>query len=134
MCAITIYGDGMQTRSFCYVDDLIEGFITPQWRYRDYRSWQSRRVHHQGVSGLTIELTGSQSKQRLYLLAQDPGQRQPSIASASEQLNWRPAIPLSEGLGHTIAHLDRLLPGALGGCSHLTPLHDGIAPSSPCGQ
>ena len=106
---ITIYGDGKQTRSFCYVDDLIEGFI--------------RLMNQNAVTGpinignpgeftmlqlaeLTLKLTGSKSKiVHRPLPGDDPKQRRPDITLAKKHLgNWEPAVPLEEGLKRTIAY------------------------------
>jgi UDP-glucuronate decarboxylase len=106
---ITIYGDGMQTRSFCYVEDLIEGFL--------------RLMNQDAVTGpinlgnpgeftmlqlaeLTLKLTGSKSKiVHRALPGDDPKQRRPDITLAQKHLgNWEPAVPLEEGLQRTIAY------------------------------
>ena len=114
--AITINGDGSQTRSFCYVDDLIDGFIklmnseagvTGPINLGNPGEFTIREL-----AELTIDMTGSKSKLVfLPLPADDPRQRQPSIARAKEQLNWQPKIPLREGLRHTISYFDQLLSG-----------------------
>jgi UDP-glucuronate decarboxylase len=105
---ITIYGDGMQTRSFCYVDDLIEGFV--------------RLMNQNDVTGpinignpgeftmlqlaeLALKLTGSKSKiVHRPLPGDDPKQRRPDITLAKKHLGWEPAVPLEEGLKRTIAY------------------------------
>ena len=106
---ITIYGDGMQTRSFCYVDDLIEGFV--------------RLMNQNAVTGpinignpgeftmlqlaeLTLKLTGSKSKiVHRPLPGDDPKQRRPDISLAQKHLNnWAPTVALEEGLARTIAY------------------------------
>jgi len=105
---ITIYGDGTQTRSFCYVDDLIEGFI--------------RLMNQDAVTGpinignpgeftmlqlaeLTLKLTGSKSKiVHRPLPGDDPKQRRPDITLAKKHLGWEPSVPLEEGLTRTIAY------------------------------
>ena len=114
---ITIYGDGRQTRSFCYVDDLIEGFIklmnSPEGVTGPVNLGNPGEFTIRELAELTIEMTGSKSKLAfLPLPADDPRQRQPSIARAKEQLNWQPAIPLREGLQHTINYFDQLLSGS----------------------
>jgi UDP-glucuronate decarboxylase len=105
---ITIYGDGSQTRSFCYVDDLIEGFV--------------RLMNQDEVIGpvnignpgeftmlqlaeRVLELTGSKS-QLIHkpLPSDDPKQRRPDITLAKKHLGWEPTIPLEEGLSRTIAY------------------------------
>jgi UDP-glucuronate decarboxylase len=86
---ITIYGDGQQTRSFCYVSDLIAGF---------------RKLMEK-----VIALTGARSKiVSLPVPADDPRQRKPDITLAKEKLDWSPTVPLDEGLQRTIAYFDEL--------------------------
>jgi UDP-glucuronate decarboxylase len=111
---ITIYGDGSQTRSFCYVDDLIEAFI----RLMDTEDGFTGPVNTGNPGEFTIlqlaenvvELTGSQSEIVFKPLpADDPQQRQPDIALAKEKLGWEPKITLREGLTSTIAYFDKLL-------------------------
>ncbi|MGQ0456078.1 MAG: UDP-glucuronic acid decarboxylase family protein [Hyphomicrobium sp.] len=115
--AITIFGDGEQTRSFCYVDDLIEGFR----RLMDSPSNVTGPVNLGNPSEFTIkelaeiviELTGSRSKLEFRPLpADDPKQRQPDIALAGQLLDWRPTVALREGLRESIAYFDRLLSGS----------------------
>jgi UDP-glucuronate decarboxylase len=111
---ITIYGDGSQTRSFCYVDDLIEGFV----RLMDSPKGFTGPVNLGNPGEFTIlelaekvlEITGSRSQLMFRPLpADDPKQRQPDIQLAREQLGWEPKIPLKEGLVHTIAYFDDLV-------------------------
>ena len=111
---ITIYGDGQQTRSFCYVDDNIEGM---------YRLMNSREDFTGPVNignpveftmlelaELVLELTGSKSKLKFMPLPQDdPMQRKPVIDLAKEELGWEPRVELKEGLRKTIAYFDELL-------------------------
>jgi len=110
---LTIYGDGSQTRSFCYVDDLIEGFI--------------RLMNHPDLSGpvnlgnpgeftilqlaeRVLAKTNSPSRiVRLPLPGDDPKQRQPDITLAQTQLGWSPAVALDQGLDATIAYFRQLL-------------------------
>lgn len=110
---ITIYGDGSQTRSFCYVDDLVEGM---------YRMMNSR----EGFTGpvnlgnpgeftilelaqMVIRLTGSRSEIVYKALPQDdPTQRKPVIELAKKELNWEPLIMLEEGLKRTIAYFEKI--------------------------
>ncbi len=111
---ITIYGDGSQTRSFCYVDDLIEVII----RLMDSADAFTGPVNIGNPGEFTIkelaekviEMTGS-SSQLTYkpLPSDDPTQRRPDISLAGEQLGWEPGIVLDEGLRPTIAYFDRLL-------------------------
>jgi UDP-glucuronate decarboxylase len=111
---ITIYGEGTQTRSFCYVDDLIEGFL----RLMGSRDELTGPVNIGNPGEFTIrqlaekviELTGSRSKLvKMPLPADDPLQRQPDIALARKELGWEPKVALEEGLKKTIAYFDKLL-------------------------
>lgn len=111
---ITIYGDGNQTRSFQYVDDLIEGFV----RLMDTREEFIGPVNLGNPGEFTIlelaekvlELTGSQSKLVFRPLPEDdPMQRQPDITLAKKELGWEPKIPLEKGLVKTISYFDQLL-------------------------
>ncbi len=106
---ITMFGDGMQTRSFCYVDDLIEGMI----RLMNSREGFTGPVNIGNPGEFTmielaekiIELTGSSSKIIFLPLPQDdPLQRQPDITLARKELGWEPHIALEEGLKKTIAY------------------------------
>jgi UDP-glucuronate decarboxylase len=115
---ITIYGDGTQTRSFCYVDDLIDGLV----RLMNSRDDLVGPINLGNPGEFTmielaekiVALTGSRSELvRLPLPADDPKQRKPDIAKAQEQLGWAPAVPLKDGLERTIAYF--------------RSLHDGIA-------
>ena len=112
---ITIYGEGQQTRSFCYVDDLIEGFlrlmatgpeVTGPVNLGNPGEFTIRQL-----AEMVIELTGSTSKLVFKPLpADDPLQRQPDISLARAVLDdWQPAVPLREGLQKTIAFFDHLL-------------------------
>jgi len=110
---LTIYGEGQQTRSFCYVDDLVEGIL--------------RLMDAEGLTGpvnignpneftirqlaeLVLELTGSSSELiQLPLPADDPVQRQPDISLAKEKLAWEPRVQLREGLSKTIEYFARIL-------------------------
>jgi len=111
---ITIYGDGSQTRSFCYVDDLIEGFVrlmeSPSEITGPVNLGNPGEFSIRELAELAIEMTGSKSKLTFMPLPQDdPRQRRPDIALAERKLGWQPKVPLREGLGHTIAYFDRLL-------------------------
>jgi UDP-glucuronate decarboxylase len=110
---LTLFGDGSQTRSFCYVDDLVAGML--------------KMANHDALSGpvnlgnpdeftvrqlaeLVIELTGSKSVLEEHPLPQDdPTRRRPDITLAKEELDWSPTIPLKLGLDKTIAYFDDLL-------------------------
>lgn len=111
---ITIYGEGTQTRSFCYVDDLIEG-MHALMNSRDGFTGPVN-IGNPGeftmleLAQLILELTGSKSKLVFLPLPQDdPMQRQPDIALAKNVLNWEPKVSLREGLEKTIRYFDELL-------------------------
>jgi UDP-glucuronate decarboxylase len=110
---ITIYGDGQQTRSFCYVDDLIEGFLrfmaAPDFT-GPVNLGNPNEFTIRELAEKVIELTGSRSKLVNRPLPQDdPMQRKPDIALARERLDWTPTVQLEEGLRHAIAYFDQLL-------------------------
>ena len=113
---VTIYGDGSQTRSFCYVDDLIEAFIRFM-RLEDEFSGPMNLGNPGEFTILelaekTIAATGSRSEIiRKPLPADDPIQRQPDISLARQKLDWEPTIALDEGLKKTIDYFDKLLSG-----------------------
>jgi UDP-glucuronate decarboxylase len=117
---ITIYGDGSQTRSFCYVDDLIEGLVrlmgSPAGMTGPINLGNPDEFTIGELAELVIDMTGSSSELiHLPLPENDPRQRRPDIALAREHLAWRPTVPLREGLGRTIDYFDALLTaGALG--------------------
>jgi len=104
---ITVYGDGNQTRSFCYVDDLIEGMIRMMDGPDDFvgpvNLGNPGEFSILELAEMTIKMTGSRSKIIFKPLPQDdPLQRQPDIAVAKERLGWQPAVALEEGFGKTI--------------------------------
>jgi UDP-glucuronate decarboxylase len=111
---ITVYGDGNQTRSFCYVDDLIEGLV----RLMDTTDSVTGPVNIgnptefsiQELATMIIDMTGSRSRiVHRALPNDDPRQRRPDISRANDLLSWVPNTPLKEGLTKTIAYFDRLL-------------------------
>jgi Nucleoside-diphosphate-sugar epimerases len=111
---ITIYGDGSQTRSFQYVDDLVEGMIRLMNSPDNFTG--PVNVGNPGeftilqLAQKVIELTGSSSRLVYMPLPQDdPIQRQPDITLAKEKLGWEPKVPLDEGLAKTIAYFQNLL-------------------------
>ena len=111
---ITIYGDGSQSRAFCYVKDMIEGFIrlmrTPKEMTGPVNLGNPAEFTMKELAELVIEMIGSSSKLTYLDLPQDdPKQRQPDISLAKEKLGWEPTVPLREGLRHTIGYFDRLL-------------------------
>ncbi len=111
---ITLYGDGAQTRSFCYVDDLVEAFIrlmaTPETVTGPINLGNPTEFTIRELALKVIELTGSKSKTIHRPLPQDdPRQRQPDISQAKAVLDWQPVTALEEGLRKTIAYFDDLL-------------------------
>jgi len=110
---LTIYGDGTQTRSFCYVDDLIEGFV----RLMNHSSQIGPvNIGHPGeftmleLAELVLKKVGGPSKiTHLPLPGDDPKQRQPDISLAKNDLGWQPVVPLEQGIGSTIAYFRKLL-------------------------
>ncbi|MGB0466832.1 MAG: UDP-glucuronic acid decarboxylase family protein [Pontibacterium sp.] len=112
---ITIYGDGSQTRSFCYVDDLIEGFVrlmsTPEGMTGPVNLGNPGEFTILELAQKVIDLTGSSSELIFKTLpSDDPMQRCPDIALAKKELNnWEPEIKLEEGLKKTIPYFDELI-------------------------
>jgi len=111
---ITLYGDGSQTRSFCYVDDLLEAFIrlmaTPDEFTGPVNTGNPVEFTIRELAEMVIELTGSCSKiVNGPLPEDDPVRRCPDISLAKEKLGWTPAIQLKEGLERTIPYFDQLL-------------------------
>ena len=110
---LTIYGDGSQTRSFCYVDDLIEGFVRMM---NQDKIIGPVNIGNPGeftmleLAKEVLDLTGSKSK-IVYkpLPGDDPKMRRPDISLAKEALGWEPTIPLRKGLEKTIVYFDNLL-------------------------
>jgi UDP-glucuronate decarboxylase len=108
---LTVYGDGMQTRSFCYVDDLIEGFV------RFMAQTETVGPMNLGnpaeftmlqLAELTVKLVGGKSKIVFKPLpTDDPRQRRPDISLAQKILKWKPKVPLEEGLKRTIAYFKK---------------------------
>ena len=112
---ITIYGNGQQTRSFCYVDDLVEGFI----KMMDTGPSVTGPVNLGNPGEFTIRelaekiiaLTGSESDLvEQPLPSDDPKQRQPDISKARTSLDWEPTVALDEGLQRTVGYFKKLLP------------------------
>ncbi len=111
---ITIYGDGSQTRSFCYVDDLIEGFLrlmdSPDEFTGPVNLGNPNEFTVRELAEKIIDLTGSRSPLTSKPLpSDDPMQRCPDISRAREKLGWGPHTPLEEGLRKTILYFDELL-------------------------
>jgi len=106
---ITVYGDGKQTRSFCYVDDMIVGLVALMNSADEITGPLNLGNPHEisilDLAKLIIELTGSSSKIKFEEKPDDdPSQRQPDITKAKQLLNWQPTTPLEEGLKKTIEY------------------------------
>jgi len=111
---ITVYGDGQQTRSFCYVDDLIEGFVrlmeSPAEITGPINLGNSDEFTILELAEIVIDLTGSRSKiVRRALPSDDPRQRRPDISVAREHLAWAPSVELKTGLSRTVSYFDSIL-------------------------
>jgi UDP-glucuronate decarboxylase len=111
---ITIYGDGAQTRSFCYVDDLIDGMVrlmnTGDEVTGPINVGNPEEFTIRQLAEKVIELTGARSELVFRdLPVNDPMQRRPDIAKAQSMLGWQPTVQLEEGLLKTIGYFDRLL-------------------------
>ena len=111
---ITIYGDGSQTRSFCYVDDLINGMLKLMGSDADFTG--PVNIGNPGefsmleLAELVLKLTNSRSKlKHLPLPQDDPKQRRPDISLAKNKLDWTPSIPLEEGLKQTIQYFQTVV-------------------------
>jgi UDP-glucuronate decarboxylase len=113
---ITLYGDGTQTRAFCYVEDMIDGFVRMMATGDDVTGpinlGNPHEMQIRELAEEVIKLTGSRSKV-VYrnLPADDPLQRCPDISKAQSVLGWQPKVKLREGLQRTIDYFDRLLAG-----------------------
>ncbi len=112
---ITIYGDGQQTRSFCYFEDLLEGMVRMMDTRDDFTGPVNIGDPHEfsmlELAERVIALTGARSKLVFKPLpSDDPKQRQPDITLARQELGgWQPQVPLEQGLARTIAYFDQLL-------------------------
>ena len=111
---LVLYGDGEQTRAFCYVDDLIEGFVRMMESREDFTG--PVNLGNPGeftmvqLAELVLEITGSKSAVEYGPLpSDDPTRRCPDISLAKEELGWQPLTPLADGLKHTIEYFDELL-------------------------
>ena len=114
---ITVYGEGQQTRSFCFVDDLVDGLMrlmaSPEGMTGPINLGNPGEFTIRELADLVIELTGSRSRIELRPLPpDDPRQRQPDITRAREQLGWEPKISLREGLTRAIPYFERVLASA----------------------
>jgi UDP-glucuronate decarboxylase len=112
--SITLYGDGSQTRSFCFVDDLIEGFIRLMASGDDVTGpinlGNPREMTVRELAEMVVAMVGSKSE-IVYrpLPADDPLQRQPNITLAKEKLGWEPKVTLEQGLERTIAYFRKAI-------------------------
>ena len=111
---ITLYGDGSQTRSFCYRDDLIEGMLrlmdTPPEITGPINVGNPNEFTIRELAEMVVEMTGSRSRIVYRPLPQDdPKRRQPDISQARDLLGWEPVTPLRDGLRHTIAYFQEHL-------------------------
>jgi UDP-glucuronate decarboxylase len=110
---ITIYGDGSQTRSFCYVDDLIEGFVQMMASAKEVTGpinlGNPVEFTMVELAEQVLKLTNSKSKlKHMPLPADDPKQRRPDISKSRATLGWEPKVPLTEGLRQTIVYFKNL--------------------------
>lgn len=113
---ITVYGDGSQTRSFCYIDDIIDGLIKLMDSADDFTGpvnlGNPKEFSILELAEMVIKLTNSKSKIVFKPLpSDDPMQRQPDITLAKEKLSWEPSVPLEAGLKNTIKYFKNLLSG-----------------------
>ena len=111
---ITIYGDGQQTRSFCYVDDLIEGFVRLMGTGADVTGpinlGNPFEFTMLELAERVIDLVGGNSKLTFQALpTDDPRQRQPDITLAKEKLGWQPSVQLDEGLSKTVEYFKKVI-------------------------
>ncbi|WP_328730121.1 UDP-glucuronic acid decarboxylase family protein [Falsiroseomonas algicola] len=116
---ITIHGDGRQTRSFCYVSDLVTGLLalmrTPDAVTGPMNLGNPAEIPVAELAEMVVRLTGSRSRPVFLKAAvDDPRQRRPDITQARQVLGWAPSVPLEEGLLRTIAYFDRVLAGGEG--------------------
>ena len=111
---ITIYGDGQQTRSFCYVDDLIDGFLSLMKTESSFTGpvnlGNPREFTMLELAEKVLEIVGGHSKLIFQPLpADDPKQRQPDITIAKSMLDWEPKVGLEDGLKYTVAYFKKIL-------------------------
>jgi UDP-glucuronate decarboxylase len=111
---VTLYGDGRQTRSFCFVTDMVEGLLrlmeAPDEVTGPVNLGNPHEVSIADPAALVADLTGSRSRVEHRPLPQDdPKQRRPDIARARQLLSWSPRVELRDGLQTTIAYFRRLL-------------------------
>lgn len=124
---ITIYGEGQQTRSFCYCLDLIEAFVRIMATGDDFTGpvniGNPDEFTIRQLAEKVIEMTGSSSKLEFRdLPSDDPTQRRPDISLAKEKLDWEPTVKLDEGLAKTIEYFDQLLRARGGGTTEVSAM------------
>lgn len=111
---ITLYGNGQQTRSFCYVDDLVNAFIklmdTPEGFTGPVNFGNPGEFTMQELAELVLKVVGGKSRLTFHPLpADDPKQRQPDISFAKEHLGWQPQVALEEGLREAVAYFREMI-------------------------
>jgi UDP-glucuronate decarboxylase len=110
---VTIYGDGSQTRSFCYVDDLVIGLVRMMENNETtgpINLGNPAEITVRELAERVIDMTGSSSRIEVRELPQDdPRKRQPDITQAKRILDWEPRVPLEEGLSRTIAYFQSVI-------------------------
>lgn len=111
---LTVYGDGKQTRSFCYVDDLVDGLIrlmqAPDALTGPINLGNPGEFTMNDLASVVLEITGSSSKIKYVPLpSDDPTRRRPDISLAQNELDWKPRVALREGLEKTVRYFDELL-------------------------
>jgi UDP-glucuronate decarboxylase len=111
---ITIYGDGSQTRSFCFVEDLVDGLIrlmeSPDSETGPINLGNPAEHTILQLAEKIVAMTGSKSRIEMRPLpSDDPRQRNPDISKARSVLQWEPKVPLEEGLAKTIAHFSSII-------------------------
>ena len=131
---LTIFGDGSQTRSFCYVNDLIEGIVRLMSSVAELTGpvnlGNPVEFTIAELAELVLELTGTSSRiKHLPLPQDDPRQRKPDITLATRELDWQPKMQLREGLMQTIAYFDRLLSWHERAPAPVSFLPDGLRPA-----
>jgi UDP-glucuronate decarboxylase len=124
---ITLYGDGTQTRAFCYVDDLVEALIrlmeTPHAVTGPINLGNPAEFTMRALAETIIALTGAKSRiVHMPLPLDDPKQRRPDIGMATQILGWKPTVALREGLARTIAYFEELLANGSAGAVESIPL------------
>jgi UDP-glucuronate decarboxylase len=132
---ITIFGSGTQTRSFCYVDDLIDGLMrlmgAPNGVTGPINLGNPGEFQIRELAEMVIEMTGSSSEIVFHPLpVDDPTQRKPDISIAKQELGWQPTISLREGLEKTITYFEWALSGA-SGMPKITPSRESYARMAP---